>query len=105
MTHLKLSEHIQVVFRYLKTIPKGSIVTYALVAKQCRISNPRNIGWILQQNADGDTIPCYKVVRSDGTLAGGYKFGGAAKQKARLVADGVRFEPSGKIDLDKFLAK
>ncbi len=67
------------------------MVSYGEIAKKFGIKNPRNVGWILRQNDKPDEIPCYKVVRSDGRLAKGYKFGGMAAQKKRLMAEGFKF--------------
>ncbi len=80
------------VFKFLKSLPKGKVVSYGMIVKKFGIANPRNVGWILRQNERSDEIPCYKVVRADGRLAKGYKFGGAKGQKKRLVADGVKFK-------------
>lgn len=68
-------------------IPKGSTMTYGEVATKA--GNPkaaRAVGAIMRTNFD-PTIPCHRVVRSDGT-PGGYNRG-AAKKIARLKAEGV----------------
>ena len=87
-----LTTYIQPVFRFLKTIPKGKVVTYQTVAKHCGMTNPRHVGWVLHQNKEPEKIPCYKVVRTGGYLAQGYKFGGQKEQKKLLLADGVLFD-------------
>jgi methylated-DNA-protein-cysteine methyltransferase related protein len=87
----KLENYIDPVFKFLKTLSKGKVVTYKMVAEHCGVPNPRNVGWILRQNTDPDIIPCYKVIRSDGSLAKGYKFGGRKEQKNRLAVDGIKF--------------
>lgn len=97
MKHLPLISLITPVFNFLKTIPKGNVVTYATVAAHCGVPSPRNVGWILQRNTDPDKVPCYKVVRSDGRLAGGYKFGGQRAQRMRLSADSIEFSGRDKI--------
>lgn len=86
-----LAQSKESVFAFLKSIPKGKVVTYAIVARCCGLKNPRNVGWILSQNKNPDAIPCYRVVRSNGTLALGYVFGGVPEQKRRLKADGIMF--------------
>jgi len=93
----KLSIFIEPVFSFLKTIPMGMVATYSLVAKEVGLKSPRNIGWILKQNNTPDIIPCYKVVRSNGKLAEGYKFGGKEEQQRRLENEGIRFNEKGKI--------
>lgn len=90
--HTKLIIFIDPVFRFLQAIPSGKVVTYKTVAQHCGLSNPRNVSWVLRQNTEPEKIPCYKVVRADGRLATGYKFGGPKEQKRRLHRDGVIFE-------------
>lgn len=93
-----LSVHIQPVFEFLQTIPKGKVVTYKAVAKHCGMTNPRHVSWVLRQNSEPEKIPCYKVVRTGGNLATGYKFGGEKEQKKRLLADGVLFDANRVLD-------
>lgn len=87
---VSLNQYTQQVFEFLKKIPKGRVVTYGIVARYCRVPNPRNVGWILQQNTD-EKIPCYKVVGSGGHLTYGYKFGGKTWQKKHLEEEGIEF--------------
>ena len=68
------------VYTVVSKIPRGSVMTYAEVAKKA--GNPkafRAVGNILNKNYNPD-IPCHRVVRSDGT-AGGYNRGAANKIK------------------------
>ena len=71
------------VFAVVKQIRKGQTLTYGEVAR--RAGNPRAaraVGAILHTNYDPG-IPCYRVVRADGSL-GGYNRGIAKKR--RLLA-------------------
>ena len=72
----------QKVFAVVKKIPKGKTLTYKEVA--VRAGSPlsaRAVGNILHTNYD-KSIPCHRVVRSDGTF-GGYNRG--AKKKIALL--------------------
>jgi len=89
-----LNRYVPHVFKHLQSLPKGSVTTYGAIAKKFGIPNARNVGWILEQNDDPDKVPCYKVVRADGRLARGYKFGGPAAQKKRLLSDAINFTAS-----------
>ncbi|MFZ2310298.1 MAG: MGMT family protein [Patescibacteria group bacterium] len=93
---MQLKQFIEPVFKILKTIPRGYVVTYGQLAKLTGVPSPRNIGWVLRQNDQPDYIPCYKVVMANGCLAAGYKFGGLSAQQKRLEQDGLIFE-GGKI--------
>ena len=84
----------------LKKIPKGKVTTYAALANVAgNYKGSRAAGNAMNCNLDPDGFPCYKVVKSDGTL-GGYAFG--VKEKIRrLEKDGIEIK-NGKIDLKKF---
>ena len=71
----------QKIFSYLKTLKKGEITTYKKLAKKFN-SHPRAIGKILASNKD-KSVPCYKVLRTDGKL-GGYN-GLLGKSKGELL--------------------
>ncbi|PIO07363.1 6-O-methylguanine DNA methyltransferase [Candidatus Pacearchaeota archaeon CG10_big_fil_rev_8_21_14_0_10_34_12] len=66
---------------YLKRLPKGKTTTYKSLAEKFN-SHPRAIGKILSSNKD-KSVPCYKVIRSDGKL-GGYN-GLLGKSKEELL--------------------
>lgn len=75
----------------VKSIPKGSVLTYKEVAKMAGAPcAARAVGNILRKNYD-PAIPCHRVIRSDGKT-GGYNRG-VRKKIALLKAEGV-FTPS-----------
>ncbi|MDQ5943694.1 MAG: methylated-DNA-[protein]-cysteine S-methyltransferase [Patescibacteria group bacterium] len=58
----------------VRNIPKGQTMTYGEVAALAGSDGAaRAVGNIMKQNYD-PTVPCHRVVRSDGT-AGGYNRG------------------------------
>ncbi len=71
----------QKIFSYLKKLPRGKITTYKFLAEKFN-SSPRAVGAILRSNKD-KSVPCYKVIRSDGKL-GGYN-GLLGKSKKELL--------------------
>lgn len=75
------------VLHVVSQIPEGSVLTYADVAR--RAGSPkatRSVGNILNKNYDA-SIPCHRVIRSDGTI-GGYNRGASLKVK-RLRQEGA----------------
>ena len=65
-------------------IPFGETRSYKWVAK--KIGNPkavRAVGQALRRNPYPVTIPCHRVIREDGSLAG--YAGGSSKRKAQLL--------------------
>lgn len=90
------------VYKYLKTIPKGKVVTYGQIAGYLGDKKlSRVVGNILHNNPDEDKYPCYKVVDSKGNLSKHFAFGGIDKQKEKLQKDGVEVIDY-KVDLDKY---
>lgn len=70
----------QSVYRVVRTIPRGKLMTYAQVAK--KIGKPkayRAVANALNKNYD-PAIPCHRVIRSDSAL-GGYNRGPVAKKR------------------------
>ena len=92
----------QKVYEYLKTIPKGKVVTYKQVAESLGNKRlARVVGNILHKNPDGDKYPCYKVLNSKGELAEAFVFGGKEIQKERLEKDGIKVRKN-KVDLSLY---
>lgn len=90
------------VYNYLKTIPKGKVVTYGQIAEHLGNKNlSRVVGNILHKNPDGYQYPCYKVVNSRGNLSKQYAFGGIEKQKEKLEKDGI-IVVNYKVNLDQY---
>jgi O-6-methylguanine DNA methyltransferase len=72
----------------VRKIPKGKSMTYKEVATKA--GNPkaaRAVGAIMRTNYD-ESIPCHRVVRSDGSL-GSYNRGGARRKKQILKKEGA----------------
>jgi len=78
------------VYEVVKKIPKGKVITYGQVARILDTKDSRRVGHALHANRDSG-VPCHRVVNKDGRLALGYAFGGIGEQRARLIAEGVKF--------------
>ncbi|MBP9694853.1 MAG: MGMT family protein [Candidatus Magasanikbacteria bacterium] len=68
------------VFKVVKKIPKGSVLTYKEVSRLAGSPKAyRAVGNILNTNYNPG-IPCHRVVRSDGKI-GGYNRGSENKKR------------------------
>ena len=102
----------QKVYEFLKTIPKGKVVTYGQIATYLGNKGyARVVGNILHNNPNPDFYPCYKVVNAKGELA--KNFGDIdgidrktlkESQKRRLESDGIEVIDY-RVNLNKFLWK
>lgn len=89
-------------YEYLRTIPKGKVVTYGQIAEYLGNKGlSRIVGTILHNNPDGDKNPCYKVLNGKGELAESFVFGGKDVQKQLLEKDGIEVK-NYKVDLKKY---
>ena len=80
-------DRAQRVLARIRAIPPGFVRTYGDVSPGA----PRFAGSVLSACHDPD-VPCYRVVRADGTLAKG------ARQRRRLRREGVPFR-GDRVDL------
>ena len=91
------------VYEYLKTIPKGKVVTYGMIARA--IGHPRaarQVGNALHHNPTPVVVPCHRVVNREGRLAPAFAFGGIDKQAELLRSEGVEVIDNY-VDLSKYI--
>jgi len=87
------------VYQLTNKIPRGKVTTYKIIAKKLGTKAYRAVGNALNKNPY-KTVPCHRVVRSDGKIGG---FARGSKEKIRLLRkEGVKIE-NDKIDLKKYL--
>jgi len=82
---LKGTKFQQQVWRYLLKIPYGKVKTYKEIAiKLNKPNSARAIANACAKNPYAPSIPCHRVIRSDGKL-GGYSGPGGVKTKEKLL--------------------
>lgn len=72
----------------VRQIPRGETRSYGEVA--AAVGHPgaaRAVGTVMKNNYD-PSVPCHRVVKSDGTI-GNYNRGGVEKKRLLLRAEGV----------------
>ncbi len=71
----------------VRSIPKGEVMSYKDVAEAAgRPRAFRTVATTMATNYD-PTVPCHRVIKSDGTL-GGYNRGGIAAKRKLLIEEG-----------------
>lgn len=86
------------VYALVRACPAGRVTTYgALGAALGYARGARMVGWIMNETPDRLAVPAQRVVGKDGTLTGGWAFGGAAAMRALLEAEGVAFDDKGRV--------
>jgi deoxyribonuclease V len=86
-------------YNLVRQIPDGKISSYGAVARALGdIRASRAVGRMMNQNPDADTMPCYKIVHSDGKLGG---FGlGVDDKIRRLQNDDIMVKDGRIVDFD-----
>lgn len=97
------TEFSKKVLTLIKSIPKGKVATYGLIAKLAgKPRAARQVGWLLHSCTKSDKLPWQRVIKSSGRLA----FPNLSKeyiiQESILVREGVCII-NGKVDLKKYL--
>jgi len=101
-----LKKDLKKVQELLLAIPRGKVTTYGIMAKIMNMpQKARYIGRLLGSNPYPDKYPCYKVVKSDGSV-GGYSGSKGVGEKIRLLAkDNVIIKKRRIIDFESKIFK
>jgi deoxyribonuclease V len=94
----------QYTYNLVRQIPEGRVSSYGAVAEALgdKIA-ARAVGRMMNQNPDADTMPCFKIVHSDGRLGG---FGlGIDDKIRRLKQDKINVEDGKIVDFESVFFK
>lgn len=88
------------VYALVRRIPRGKVATYGQIARALGAPGAaRTVGWAM--HGCPDNVPWHRVINARGEISlrptAGYH-----EQRARLKAEGIKFDRKGKIDLNKF---
>ena len=92
----------ETVLALLKQIPKGKITTYSAVARA--LGKPhaaRAVGNACNQNPFATSVPCHRVVRSNGSIGGYAK--GVRKKIELLNREGIAVKNGKVLNFKKHL--
>ena len=83
-------------YEKLILIPEGMISTYAEIAKSLDSKGYRAVGNAMANNPQPISIPCHRIIRSDGSL-GGYALG-INKKIQLLKKEGIQIKDNKVVD-------
>lgn len=87
----------------VRRIPRGRVASYGLVARVAGLaSHARLVGYAMAALPDGTSVPWHRVVNAQGRVSPRATPGAGALQRALLEREGIRFDASGRIELDRF---
>ena len=85
----------------LMEVPKGKVTTYRELAHALGTKAYRAVGQAMNRNPQLVSVPCHRVIKSNGAV-GGYALG-IDRKKELLRMEGVQVEANGRINLSKHL--
>ena len=94
----------ELVWDVVRSIPQGRVMTYGQIA--ALLGQPRSahaVGYVMSGTPEDAQVPCQRVVNRWGGLAATYGWGGVARHRADLLADGVEVRDDYTVDLSRYL--
>ena len=90
------------VYKIVRRIPRGRVMTYGQIAYMLGEGyTPRTVGFVM--HGSDDQTPWHRVINSQGRCSTGGVVLPADKQQRMLEREGVKFDDSGRCDLERFL--
>jgi methylated-DNA-protein-cysteine methyltransferase-like protein len=85
------------------SIPRGRVATYGQVAEEAGLpGRARLVGKTLRELEPSSELPWHRVVGAGGRLVMGSEQGSGKTQFKRLGREGILFNASRRIDLERF---
>jgi len=97
----------QKVYNLCKKIPKGKISTYKDIAHKLNTKAYRAVGQALKKNKNPNIIPCFKIIKSDGSIGGysGNNPKNIKKKIKKLKSEGIIVKNNKVQNFEKILFK
>src|SRR6185436_9843934 len=93
------------VYQIVRRIPRGRVMTYGQIAYILgKGYTPRTVGFVMH-GSDGNKLPWHRVINSQGRCSTGRIVLPSDMQQRMLEKEGVKFDDTGRCDLEEFLWK
>lgn len=98
-----MSKFKENVYRIVKSIPKGKVVSYGQVALYAGLPRgARQVGWVLNQSKEEDNLPWWRVINNEGRLSiKGFRYS-AVEQRELLIEEGVKVSKELSCDIESY---
>jgi methylated-DNA-protein-cysteine methyltransferase related protein len=95
-------DRVQRIRATIDSIPRGRVATYGQIAREAGLPrHARLVGRVLRELESGTKLAWYRVVNAQGRISVRANGEPSPEQRRRLVREGVRFEASGRVDLER----
>jgi methylated-DNA-protein-cysteine methyltransferase-like protein len=90
------------IYDVVRRIPKGQVATYGQIASFFNRCTPRMVGYAMAAVPFDSDVPWHRVINSRGRISVRKSGDGELRQRAMLDAEGIVFDPDGRIDFTRF---
>ena len=92
----------QRIIAVIRHVPHGCVATYGQIAALAGApKRSRYVGWVLNNSPGEEALPWHRIINSQGRISLP-KYGKYELQKALLLQEGIAFNASDRIDLNRF---
>jgi methylated-DNA-protein-cysteine methyltransferase-like protein len=93
----------EAIYAVVRRIPRGRVATYGQVAAlSARPGHARQVGYALHALPTDTAVPWHRVVNARGSVSLRSRTGDAVEQRRRLEAEGVVFDATDRIALERY---
>jgi methylated-DNA-protein-cysteine methyltransferase-like protein len=89
------------IYDIVRLIPRGQVASYGQIAAYAGRCTPRQVGYAMAALRRGD-VPWQRVINSKGKISFPENSRGAIQQRKMLEEEGVVFDHTGRVDLERF---
>jgi len=101
----QVAQYRERVYRIVRKIPRGKVMTYGQIAYLLGEGyTPRTVGFVMHGSDESNT-PWHRVINSQGRCSTGRLVLPSDKQQRMLEREGVKFDKTGRCDLEVFIWK
>jgi methylated-DNA-protein-cysteine methyltransferase-like protein len=91
------------IYSVVQRIPRGRVATYGQVAELAGLPRqPRQVGYALHALDDESDVPWHRVINARGQVSPRAAPGWDQVQRQMLEHEGVTFDPSGRVSLERY---
>lgn len=92
------------IYAMVRLIPAGKVTTYGRIAELVGGCTARMVGYAMAALKRGSTpdVPWQRVINAQGKISIHGDGIGNALQRAKLEAEGVKFDANGRVDFNQF---
>ena len=96
-----MAQFFEQVYCLVSLIPAGKVASYGQIAAMLGAPHAaRTVGWALHGLPTGTSVPWQRVINYRGRITNTSSPNSAALQHALLEAEGIRFGPDGRVEME-----